>query len=157
MEDQAILVPCLLCSDRGRVPWPAVVSSTVVSKVGVTALRNLPPGYRGRVVSPTDEHTVEPTTWCQSSRPRDSCCFPLPLSPSAIQFLLLHLQYQPTTTCAIHYSASTLLSSSSSLVHLFHCLPLAQGVRHPYVGGNFGNFRFANPEPTTPNWSDFLE
>ncbi len=121
MEDQAILVPWLLCSVRGRAPWPAVVGSTVVSKVGVTALRNLPPGYRGRVVSPTVEHTVEPTTWCQCSRPRVSRCFLLP--PFTIRN---PVSLVPTAVSINHYLCHSLqrlhyaLFLFISVLRLFH-------------------------------------
>ena len=57
---------------RGRETWQAEVSSTDVSPAGVAAPRGSPPGYRGRVVSPTHERKIEPTTASQSSRPWDT-------------------------------------------------------------------------------------
>ncbi len=128
------------------MPWPAVVCSTDVSMAGVTALRNLPPGYRGRVVSPTDGHSVELTTWCQCSRPRDLRCFPIPPFTIRNPVCLVPLLVPFTTAPPLCSLPLHLCLAATSFLHLFflhllprrhihhhQCLLLAQGVGHPHV------------------------
>ncbi len=147
------------------MPWPAVVSSTDVSMAGVTALRNLPPGYRGRAVSPTDEQCVEPTTWCQCSRPRILRCLPIPLSTIRTPVSLVPLPVPFTTAPQLRSLPLHLYLAATSFLHLlflhllprwhvhhYQCLLLAQGVCHshvrcsiPGIRENSDVFFFADP------------